>query len=298
VRVWIALLVIGCGRVGFDPDQGRDVLDSTSVVVDAQTCTFGAWSAAENLTALNSPQAEFGSEVSPNGLALYWQSNGDIHSSHRASRTAPWGTIVTSPELRIAGGPDTDTDIRPGELEIFLSDTNNACTYHATRATTSDVWNTPVLVGTCDANKAVGPNVSLDGLTLYYSDTSGTNQLGKLLMSQRATTAEDFTPGSQLPGIVDDGQKGWPFVTADSLALYYEGGYMGNAGTHRMFVAMRADPSQPFRTPELVPGLDSATNGNEEDISLTADQLEIFFSMEVNGGAGRFDLYTATRSCN
>ncbi len=303
VQWWNALVVAGvagCGRFGFDPRQVREVLDSPSVdaPIDAPSCTFGAWSAAGSLTALNSPQSDFGSQISADGLALYWQTNGDIHSSHRATRTAPWGAIATYPELLIAGGPDVDTSIRLGELEIYLSDTNNQCTYRATRATTADAWSIPAMVGTCDANKAVGPDVSLDGLTLYYSDTSGTNALGKLLASQRATTADDFTPGSQLPGIVDDGQKGWPFVTADGLALYYEGGYMGNAGTHRMFVATRSAASQPFGTPVLVPGLDSPANGNEEDLSLTEDQLEIFFSTEAPGGAGGFDLYSATRTCD
>jgi Tol biopolymer transport system component len=52
-------------------------------------------------------------------------------------------------------------------------------------------------------------------------------------------------------------------------------------------------PTGPFGAVTVVPGLDGA--GTEDDVSLTADQLEVFFDSSRTGGLGGGDLWTATR---
>ena len=57
----------------------------------------------------------------------------------------------------------------------------------------------------------------------------------------------------------------------------------------------RCDIAKPFGAPELVGGL-KATPGNDIGFTLSPDETTIYFSSDRPGGAGGYDLYSATRA--
>ena len=293
--VWRAVLIlfVGCGRVGFDP--AARVSDAASDA--APPCTFGPWATPEMRTELDSAQGDFGGQLTGDGLAYYFQSgrNGpaELFVSHRTSRTSLWSAPVVISELT---GNGTIIEVSPSDDELtlwFQGGFNNqtACIWSATRATTTEPFgNFTRFDALCPGTAVSAGPFFADDLTLYYDSIDG-GTLGTILESHRASTSDPFQPGTPLAGLPMDHLEGYPFLTPDRLSIYFEGVLDPQ---HRLQEAHRSDPSAAFGPAFDIPNVeDGSTN---EDVSLTADGLEMYFGSAR--GTGTLHIFSTTRTCD
>jgi hypothetical protein len=291
----IAVVLGGCGRLRFDP------LPSSDASPDAPPCTFGPWSTPQPVSILNSTTSDFGGQVTADGLGYYVQSgrsgSQQLYVSHRPDRPSAWSVPVMITELDTQ---NEQVEVAPvaGELEIYFTSSRPTgmaqCIWHAERASTADAFGTITeLAQLCTAGRVVaGPYPSNDGLTLYY-DTLEASPFGTIYESHRASRVDSFDVGTPVLGL-ENGPKGYPYVTPDALTVYYEA--LGTGANHHLYVATRVDVDSAFGPAVTIPNVDD--NSDNEDVSLTADGLEIFFGSARTGSIGGLDIFTATRGCN
>jgi len=152
-----------------------------------RTTTSDSWGTRVNLGGVvNSASDDFGANVSPDGLELYFTSNRpggyggyDLWVAKRATVNDPWGTPVNlGPEIN-RPADDNSARISPDGLLLFLasrraggygSSVGPHDIYVARRATTKDPWGPPVNCGPVVNSPYVEwmPSISADGSMLYF----------------------------------------------------------------------------------------------------------------------------------
>ena len=274
-----------CGRIDFAARAATD-----GGPADAACTAFTAWGAPQALTALESSSNDWGGNIAPDGLTLYFDSdragNDDIYVAQRLDRTAPFGAPQTVTELdggSFSGNPTVTGD----QLEIYFDSTRSGqnCMYTATRANTGDTWGAPVEV-LCGYS---GPYVTADGLALYFNSVLDSTEEGAIYSSTRASRGDAFSNPTLVASLPSSPASGYPALSGDQLAIYYEA-ESGASGLLELWQATRASSSDAFANPERIPGI--ATGA--EDVSVTADGLELFFATAISNNS---DLYVTTRSC-
>ncbi len=149
--------------------------------------TSDSWGTPVNLGGVvNSASDDFGANVSPDGLELYFTSNRpggyggyDLWVAKRATVNDPWGTPVNlGPEIN-RPADDNSARVSPDGLLLFLasrraggygSSVGPHDIYMARRATTKDPWGPPVNCGPVVNSPYVewAPSISADGSMLYF----------------------------------------------------------------------------------------------------------------------------------
>jgi hypothetical protein len=303
VRLWgLVVALAGCGRFDFDPlrDGGRDGSLGADAAPDAP-CAFGSWSTPVQIPMLSSSAADFGGQVTADGLGYYFQSgrsgSQQLYVSHRADRQSTWSMPVLISELDTTN-EQIEAAPSDGELEIYFTSTRPTgdaqCIWHADRATTANAFGDIVeLDQLCMSGRlAAGPYASLDGLVLYYN-TFEAPPFGTIYESHRASRADTFDVGTPVPGL-GTVPNGYPYVTPDALTAYYEA--LGTGNGHHLYVATRDSVGSAFGPPVPIPNVDD--DSDNEDVSLTADGFEIFFASARASSSGDKDIFTAARACN
>jgi len=82
-------------------------------------------------------------------------------------------------------------------------------------------------------------------------------------------------------------------LSSDGLSLYFDSTRAG-AGGHDLWIATRSTTGEPFSNP--LPLRDLNTSGDEYNVSLSRDDLELLFTSNRGGGA-TVQLYRSLRSC-
>jgi hypothetical protein len=290
----IAICSAGCGRVHFDPlgDGGPRSDGSTT---DATVCTaFGPWGTPTRIAELSTAMAEYGGQILPDDLTLYFDRHGagdEIFVARRPDRSSSFGIPQPLAELGTNAGEGSATLI-PGELEIFFESgrSGTVCLYRATRASTAALWGTPAPVAALCGSPTEGAFVTRDGLTLYYNTaTPPTDYEGTLMTSVRAAAGAAFPAGSPIAELAGGATQGYPALSADGLTLYFESGSPTD-----LYQATRPAIGMPFGAAAPVPGLN--TSSIEQDVSISSDGLELFFASD-RPPASNLDLYHTTRAC-
>jgi hypothetical protein len=278
----IALALVGCGRIGFDPHV--DGGGSQDAAIDA--CAFGPWSAPVAITELNTTKKEYGDQIAADGLTLYFDSDrtggGDLYVAKRPSRTAPFGAAVLLTSLDTAD-QEGDASPRRDQLELMYTDYTTVCMMDARRATTADAFGTATQTF-CNAS---GAYISRDGLTLYYNTVTDAFDEGTLSVTTRVSDAVQFTAGAPIAELAAGATKGYPTLTDDELTMYFESGQPLD-----IYETTRATLTSPWSTPTPLTIVNSASD--DGDVSITVDGTELFFESDR---AGNPDLYHMTRSC-
>lgn len=141
-----------------------------------------------------------------------------------------------------------------------------------------------------------GPNVSADGLTLYFtSDRAGGVGRGDLWVARRSRRDDPFgAPRNLGPAVNSAADEFAPSISADGLTLYFDSNRPGTDGASDVWVVTRADPTQAFGSPR---NLGPAVNGAASDglPSIAADGSSLYFSSRRDGGRGKMDLWLARR---
>lgn len=237
---------------------------------------------------------------------LYWLALGAVLLfCGRAAGQWIFGTPENLGPTVNAAKADACPSISADGLTLYFSDTpysprptgkGGMDIWVTNRMTTGDPWVTPI---GCILNTGYDegtPNLSNDGLTLFFaSNRSGGYGNQDLWASTRSEPNRPWEPPMNLGPTVNSGNfDSMPFISADRLSLYYYSQRPGGLGSGDLWVTTRSEPNKPWETPvNLGTNINSAYDDGWP--SLSTDGLTLFFNSNRPGGYGNYDLYIVTR---
>jgi hypothetical protein len=148
------------------------------------------------------------------------------------------------------------------------------------------------------------PNISADGLELYFSEYSGApfraggHGLSDIWVAIRPTKDDPWGTPVNLGSVVNSpANEEHPSISADGLSLYFGSSRTGGTGAQDLWVTTRDTKDSPWGEPvNLGSVVNSIYPDWEPDIS--ADGLSLYFADYQNprpGGYGEWDIYIVTR---
>jgi Tol biopolymer transport system component len=278
MRIAAAVMLVGCGRIFFDP------LSDAS----APACTFGPFTSPVNLgPTINSVAEEYAPALRADGLELVFESTrgGGRHlfAATRGSMSESFGLVVPLSVLN-STATDADAAFQSDSLTLYFVSTRSgpSLLYRSTRPSMAAQWQAPVVVSDLAGEDSHGPTLSTDGRELFFSHEAPVEELVRA-----------HRDGAWIvDGLVSElnrGADGYPSVSANGLDLYYVDGI----ATSTIYQAHRPAIGAPFETPSTVIG----PGFNDDDPEISVDGRSLLFSSDRPGGMGSFDLWIATREC-
>ncbi len=209
-----------------------------------RTSTDEAWGPPENLgPAVNSPELDLNSSISPDGLTLYFYSmrpggygKSDIWVTTRVSRSAPWGLAVNVGPTINSPSYDQCPWVSANGLELYFSSYRSGGygefdIYVASRATTNDAWGDPVNLGPSVNSEYNEYDTSLspEGLVLLFCDWpfNGITRPGgyggsDIWMTKRASLSDPWqTPVNLGPRINGPESEGGQRISLNGSMLHF-----------------------------------------------------------------------------
>jgi len=188
--------------------------------------------------------------------------------------------------LYFSDTPDSSRPNGKGGMDIWIT----------TRPTLEDPWATPI---GCILNTGYNegtPNVSNDGLTLFFaSNRPGGYGNQDLWVAYRSELNKPWEAPMNLGSMVNSSYfDSMPCIAANGLCLYFYSWRPGGLGKGDLWITTRTEPNKPWETPvNLGPNINSADDDGWP--SLSTDGLSLFFNSNRSGGYGGYDLRIATR---
>jgi Tol biopolymer transport system component len=285
----------------FTVDTGTDYWDLHMATRASKEDDFGG---AISLT--SDDQAP---NISADGLSLYFCSTRpggsgdyDLWVASRTSTSDPWEPAVSLGPTVNSSGMDVSPSISDDGLSLYFSSERPGSLggfdlWVTERSTPDDPWGEPENLGS-NVNSwydDISPDISSDGLTLYFSDYGSGRPGGQgrldIWVATRATVSDPWQLAKNLgkPVNTSDYEKA-PCVSSDGLRLYFSGRRAGTHGREDIWVAMRATTADEWGEPV---NLGTAVNNivNQSSPDLSADGLTLYFASEIAGGLGGWDIY-------
>jgi Tol biopolymer transport system component len=187
------------------------------------------------------------------------------------------------------------TSDRPGGLGG--GDSN---TWVSPRATTESPWTEPVKLGPPinTASRDYTPNISADGLSLYFSsDRPGGQGDWDIWVSTRQTTSQSWGIPKNLGPRINTSTMEWaPSISSDGLKLYYSGYRSEGHGDLDIWLTTRATTEDEWNTPvNLGPIVNCEWTDSAP--SLSPDGLMLFYLYCWDGKDNRgYDIWVTTRA--
>jgi Tol biopolymer transport system component len=259
---------------------------------------------------VNSSSGDAGTNVSPDGLELYFSSNRlgglggwDLYVSTRKSINDRWGPpgnvgapvnseydesypSLSSDGLTLYFSDPYSAKLRPGVL-------GGADIWMTTRASRSDPWMTPVNVGAPinSSSMDISPTISGDGLILVFaSNRAGGKGSYDLWISTRATIQDDWGPPVNLGASVNS--SAWAAecsLSSDGLAVFF---CSSGPGSWDILMTSRKSRDEPWgQAVNLGPLVNSTAADGSTGIS--PDMRTLYFCSDRPGSFGSYDLYEA-----
>jgi Tol biopolymer transport system component len=290
-------LTLGCAACRFgssDANLGYTALPAGGGAPAVEPCA-SRWEEPVPIPELNTPDANCGGHISPDGLTYYFdtqvQGNWELFITSRADEGSPFAMPEPLSELNTPSG-ETDPSTTPDDLELYFTSDRDGptCIYWSQRARRGDAWGPAQrLDALCDV-PVVGPSISGDGLTLYYNTSEATFSVGTVMVSTRATRGEAFTTRSPVPTLTRrDIAFGYPSLAPDGLSLFV------SVDVNELDIWMTTRPSLQalFGEPSSVDELNGPTI--DGDPSVVAGGTQLIFA---SARAGSVDLYLTRRVCS
>jgi hypothetical protein len=236
------------------------------------------------------------------GLTLLVTWNGRAYGDFLFGTPTPLGSTVNSYDS------EYDPDISADGLSLYFQSNRpggygDSDLYVTTRATPEDEWGEPVNLGPYinTPDKDFGPNISIDGLSLYFGSTRPGGSGGSdLYVVTRLSPSEPWgTPMNLGPTVNSSIDDVSPCISADGLSLYFSDwdqtgipARPGGLGEADIWVTTRASLDDPWTTPfNLGAAVNSSSMEAAPDIS--DDGLMLFFSGYRDGSP--WDLWVSVR---
>jgi len=271
---------------------------------------------------LNGPDDMWGGCLSRDGLELYFSSNRpggyggyDLWVSKRESTRDEWGpptnlgSPANSPYDECMPCPSTDG------LTLYFSDGHlpydnakqlpgglggDGDIWKLTRQTRDEPWSAAGNIGPgINSEHAIGPSISVDGLSLYFqSHRPGTKGGCDLMLTKRTSISDPFTNPVFLRTPNSSDADFCPDISLDGLVLFFSSTRPcvgGGTGPYRLWVTTRKSILDPFPSPQVLPahvnGGGSTWFSGCYDPSLSSDGSTLYFMSDRPGGFGGFDIY-------
>ncbi|MGE0550100.1 MAG: hypothetical protein AB7O24_15035 [Kofleriaceae bacterium] len=278
-------MLIGCGRIGFDPAADDPAADVPAVDIDPLVC--GSWNAPVRVAELSSTEADYSPAISADGLSVMLQSERGgvegLYEARRQSTADPFDPPELNTKISSSSTDSHPTMSSDGLTLYFLSDRGGTFQiYVATRLTRSSEFADPQLVASTAAFQLTGPSLSGDGTELFVTIRNASPDLGRVTDLDQPTATLELV--SELNTADTDG---FPSASGDGLTLFWE----GNGGSD-ILTADRPDRSSPFGPSRIVEEL--ITNNYDGDPEISKDGRTIWF---VSDRQGDPDIFMATRLC-
>jgi hypothetical protein len=275
----VLAMMVACG--GENSRGGHRASRASSLDVVQQGCDFGAWSTPVNMgPVLNTTIDDFHPATTANGLSLYFSRG-----------------VVASP------------GVPAGEQNIMV--THRACN------STACPWGPPTNVTALNAPtfKTAVPNVSPDGLSIYFHSTRpnpcGAEGNADLYVSYRRDPNDDFgwqTPvnlGCEPAGPNTARSENAPLFFKNTAAgreeLYFSAALPppgppipGGLGGSDLMLSTRPNATFPWSPGVLIKSLSSPQN--DDRTAIRQDGLEMILSSNRVGTIGGTDLWVTTRA--
>jgi len=239
---WAVVLVLaGCFAKPEEPgprDGAEPYSDCSAVPFVGDAATFSEFSA----TSVADPS------LSSDGLEMYFTTDPDPGAMTYLNDIARWSrsstTQLFTPDLTALpfNSPFADADpslTADGSMIFFTSRRDGSERgFFATRV--NEQWSQAQAIPGLETIDMHSLDISPDGLTLYFTDTSSTP---RLLMATRSATDVPFAPDATIVAM----NVRFPTVSADHRELFFNG-----AGTQH---AVRASKDVPFQDPMPAPSI-------------------------------------------
>lgn len=288
----------GC-RIGFEErvgDPSQPAGPDAAIETTALSC-WPAWLAGNVALATPLKLAELSASTSlsnpsltSDGLTLYTSgSDGTIYRSQRTQRGARWTTPVPIDmvsALRADGRFSVTADRR---IAVFSGDDggDQNLWYATGDGDGSFVESSSIFVdGLNTTASELDPELTADGLSLYFAPYDGTNQ--RIFVSTRSTVSSPFPSPIKLAELQVSVAVGDPVPSPDQRVIVFSSGATGPEND--LYYATRADRDGTFGTPRLIAGV-NLPGINEVDVEVSSDGCELLF---VSDRSGTRALYAAT----
>ena len=204
------------------------------------------------------------------------------------------------PELNAAGTSNWSPTLSTDELYLVFASSRPGGfggydLYESSRPSVLAPWSPPVNLGVLNSTSDdYEPNLSIDGLTLFFVSTrAGGIGPSDIYVSTRPTTAAPWSPPANLgapvnaAGIVNDD----PYLTENQLTLFFTATGVGGAD---VWSATRPAVALPFGAPAVFAPASSTSFDHSPAVEGNGDVL-FFSSTRPGGTSGSTDFYMITR---
>jgi hypothetical protein len=184
-------------------------------------------------------------DFSHDGLQLYFAvwgrpdgfGSGDIYMAERATLNSPWEEPVNLGSNVNSSGREIEPSISGDGLELYFGSWDDYILRVCTRPSKDAPWGSPVKIGPpvgsdvpameIGSNDAWSPDISADGLSLYFSSTRvGGFGDGDIWVAKRATKDDPWGEPVNLGPNVNTYSNDWsPNISTDGLTLAFSRGF-------------------------------------------------------------------------
>jgi hypothetical protein len=264
------------------------------------TPRYSDWSAPMPLDAVNTPELEFASAVSRDGLSFYFQrgdvavSGEDLWVAHRASRKAPWGAPQPLPATVNSAFNERGAFVsKDGHWLFFSSDRPGGrgdfdllVSWRAhvhddlgwEEAQNLDDLGSPVNTPGFDSGPALLENEESGQVSLYLvSNPDGPRGPAVDLYVSLRNEDGSFGPPTKVEELSHPtAQEGRPYLRKDGREIFFNSNRPGSLGGQDIWTSRRECVSAPWSSPEPVDELN--TVGNDFTPALSWDGQTLFFA--------------------
>lgn len=289
---WVLLLLVGCGRIGFDPSAGASTDASGDASADAFDDSNCVWGSPVALDDVNTGDSESEPVLSPDGRILVFASNrmGGVARLFQSTRVgSAWSAaslIASLDSGAVDHGPSWNAS---GTRLYFSSFRGGPLRFYEAEFDGTSFGSVQLVAGLEALTESLAPTVRGDELEMFFSSRLAPSHIE---YARRSSTSRSWQSLGSVPELVDAIDHGYPGVSADGLALYFEVERPGG-----FFIGRSRRPAleEPFGAVELVAELDAA--GSHGDPQPSFDGTELVFASD-RGQPGNFDLYLSARVCD
>jgi len=264
---------------------------------------------------VNSASCEQTPSISADGLELYFADHSyaplrpggygssDLWITTRQTKDDPWGVPENLGPVVNSSSADEHPSISADGLSLYFGSSRPGGSgsedlWVTTRETKDAPWSDPVNLGPTVNSKYSEwcPQISADGLSLYFSDymnyRPGGQGLWDIYVTTRSTVSDPWgAPVNLGPNVNTSGIEASPNISSDGLTLFLNSNCPGGFGGMADLWMTRRKTQDDDWEPLVNLGPTVNRSGFEASPKISFDGSTLYFSSERPGGFGDVDLW-------